>query len=52
MVSSRRVMRLVAEHLPADRATIMAAARQVGFVTKSDIPPFHLRLLNPAEPFR
>ena len=52
MVSTRRVMRLVAEHLPSDRATIMAAARQVGFVTHADIPPFHLRLLNPSEPFR
>ena len=52
MVSTRRVLRLVYEHLPDDWPTIMAAARQVGFAQQSDIPPFHLRLLNTGEPFR
>ena len=52
MVSTRRVLRLVYEHLPNDWPTIMEAARQVGFARAADIPPFHLRLLNPNEPFR
>ena len=47
-----RATRMVYEHLPRDRATIMHAARNAGYCKLEDLLPFHRRLLRPDQPFR
>jgi transcriptional regulator with XRE-family HTH domain len=50
--SGSRASRLVYEHLGNRRHEIFAAARGRGFYQEDDLPPFHRRLLQAAEPFR
>lgn len=51
-LSGLRAVRMVYEHLDADPRVVMKAARKTGFATESEVPQFHLRLLQKDEPFR
>ncbi len=51
-VTGRRAVRMVYEHLEANTPAVMSAARATGFVPQDEVLPFHLRLLQPEQPFR
>tara|TARA_R110002126_G_scaffold256790_1_gene399744 strand:- start:1164 stop:1961 length:798 start_codon:yes stop_codon:yes gene_type:complete len=51
-ITTKRVERLVYEHLGTDLSKALAAARTSGYCELKDLLPFHKRLLRPSEPFR
>ncbi|MBM1814570.1 helix-turn-helix domain-containing protein [Pseudosulfitobacter pseudonitzschiae] len=51
-ITTKRVERLVYEHLGTNVSKVLAAARTSGFCELKDLQPYHKRLLRPAEPFR
>lgn len=52
MERSERVTRMVYEHLGTDTHRILKCARNSGFKTLDDVPPFHRHLLRAGEGFR
>ena len=51
-VSTDRVVRMVYEYLNCPFRDVMKMARNMGFLTQDQLPPFHARLLEPNRPFR
>ncbi|MGV6848081.1 MAG: helix-turn-helix domain-containing protein [Marinibacterium sp.] len=51
-VTGRRAVRMVYEHLGSDTSAILAAARSTGLIAQEEVLPFHIRLLQPDQPFR
>ena len=47
-----RMTRLVYEYLPGGFSSALKVARTAGFVKGADLVPYHLRLLQPDDPFR
>lgn len=50
--SGTRATRMVYEHLGQNFGSILSAARESGFVSESDLMPFHRDLLQVSDPFR
>lgn len=51
-MSSKRMTRLVYEHIPTDFSKVMRIARNSGYCRQDDLIPFHQRLLQSNDPFR
>lgn len=50
-VDGLRATRLVYEYLGPTARTALGPARAQGFISRADLPPYHLRLLRPDQPF-